>query len=331
MCDDCGRPQIGRRSFLVGVAAIAAVPVRAVARPVQAPTVELAPGLLVHPRLDWAEGLRDPGQLPVEAPGDVRVLLVHHSASGNAYGEDEVADQIRAFHSLHTGPEKRWPDVAYNFFVDRFGGVWEGRAGSTAGPVIGDATGGNQGFSQLVCLIGDFQVERPTPEAVTSLTKVLAWMATSYGVDPSPGARTTFVSRGSNLHPEGTEVECATISGHRDMSMTVCPGDGAYRLVTDELPAAVTELAASATATTTTVTPTTSTTVAPPPQPSATEPVTTLEQSVAAPTDAEASGSSDLPLPALLAGGAAVVAAGALVVRRRAEVATRPAHLRKEP
>ena len=49
------------------------------------------------------------------------------------------------------------------------------------------------------------------------------------------------MSRGSSLHPVGAEVTAATISGHRDMSRTECPGDAGYRLVTDVLPAAVSE------------------------------------------------------------------------------------------
>ncbi len=54
----------------------------------------------------------------------------------------------------HTGPDKGWPDIAYNFMVDRFGQIFEARAGSLAGPVAGSATGGNQGFSQLCCFLG---------------------------------------------------------------------------------------------------------------------------------------------------------------------------------
>src|ERR1700712_1496297 len=61
-----------------------------------------------------------------------------------------------------------------------------------------------------------------------SLTKVLAWLADRYGVDTSPGATTTFVSRGSQRYAAGAQVTTPTIAGHRDMSYTECPGDHVY-------------------------------------------------------------------------------------------------------
>ena len=208
--------------------------------PSSSPPVLITPGLAVHPRAAWADGLDDPGPLPEEVPGDVRTLVVHHSASSNDYGPDDAATKIRVFHAFHTGPEKGWPDVAYNFFVDRYGGVWEGRAGSLAGPVIGDATAGNQGFTQLVCLIGTFVDEPPPEPAVRALIEVLAWLADRYRIDTTPSATTTFVSRGSNRWPTGATVTVPTITGHRDLSRTECPGDAAYALVTGPLPGLVT-------------------------------------------------------------------------------------------
>ncbi len=157
------------------------------------------------------------------AEDDVRFLLVHHTASRNDYARDEVVDQIRDFYGFHTGPDKGWPDVAYNFFVDRFGGIWEARTGSIDGPVRGDATGGSQGFAMLCSLIGDHSQVEVSPEALDSLTALLAWLAERYRIDTAPGSTVDFVSRGSNRWPAGTEVMAATISGHRDMSPDLLP------------------------------------------------------------------------------------------------------------
>ncbi|MEM9562909.1 MAG: N-acetylmuramoyl-L-alanine amidase [Actinomycetota bacterium] len=191
---------------------------------------------------------------PIQVEDDVRFLLVHHTASTNAYAPDEVVDQIRGFHRFHTGPDKGWPDVAYNFFVDRFGGIWEARAGSIAGAVRGDATGGSQGFALLCSLIGNHAEEPPTEEAEVSLTALLAWLGERNGVDTKPGATVSFESRGSNRWPAGAIVETATIAGHRDMSQTTCPGDFGYQLVTDRLPRAVSDLRLAARASVTTTT-----------------------------------------------------------------------------
>jgi hypothetical protein len=304
---------LDRRAFLAGGAATAAWVATGARRPldatpVWAPTpdpVDVAPGLTVLRRASWGADLPAPLDLPTEAPGDVRVLLVHHSASPNGYAEADVAEEIRLFHALHTGPGKGWPDVAYNFFVDRFGRVWEGRAGSLDGPVIGDATGGNQGFSQLVCLIGDFQLEPPSVEAVDALAAVLAWIARRDGVDVTPGATTSFTSRGSSRWPPGTVVETATIAGHRDMSQTLCPGAVLHARVRDDLP---TMVAGRAHGTTTTPPPA-------PGEPSATAPPVSAPPAAVAERDD--TWSSDVPLLAM-AGGAAATAAGAALVLPRA-------------
>lgn len=234
MCDDAAhvRPLRRRTILRAGFALGVAPPLQLVlGTPVSAaPPAEALAGLAVHPREDWADGRAATGPLRVEADGDVRFLLVHHSASSNAYDAADVPGLIRSFYAAHTGG-KGWPDVAYNFFVDRFGEIWEGRTGSLAGPVIADATGGNQGFSQLCCLIGDHRIEPPTAAALDSLSRLLAALADRHGIDTAPGATATFISRGSNRWPRGETVTAGTIAGHRDMSRTECPGDACYRLI----------------------------------------------------------------------------------------------------
>jgi hypothetical protein len=236
---------LSRRAFLRQVSAAAlAVPLALATAGRGSAAPSPLSGVEVRPRSQWAQGLSAPA-LQQERPGDVRFLLVHHSASPNTYAAADVPGLIRGFHAFHTGPAKGWPDVAYNFFVDRYGGVWEGRTGSLAGPVMPDATGGSQGFAQICCLIGDHTVEPPTPEARRSMTALLAALAERYGVDPTPGTTTTFLSRGSTRWPAGTEVTARTIAGHRDMSLTSCPGDAAYALVAGQFPAAVTAVLAA--------------------------------------------------------------------------------------
>lgn len=246
-CPDCALPSglTRRQTLRVGALALAtAVGLAPGPQVVWAAAVqhEVAPGLVVRPRQAWAGDRAPTGSMQVEAPGDVRFLLVHHTASTNSYGIDDVADQLRGFFGYHTSADKGWPDIAYNVLVDRYGGVWEGRQGSLSAPVMPDATGGSQGFAQLACFIGDLGAEPPTPEARASMLRVLAWLADRFTVDTSPGATATFVSRGSNRHSAGTTVTTATIAGHRDMSVTSCPGDLVYGQVRDSFPAEVTQL-----------------------------------------------------------------------------------------
>ena len=233
MCDGERRPGpiiLSRRGLLAGTVAATGMVLLHRGRPAQAAppfaTVDLD-GVAVVPRAEWGGDLAPVGPVPAEP--DVRYLLVHHSVDpGNEYGEADVAGILRGFVRFHTAAAKGWPDLAYNFLVDRFGRVWEGRTGSIAGPVAGDATGGNQGYDQLCCFIGDHQAGDPSPEAFSAMARLLAALARRSGVALGEGATATFTSRGSNRHPAGTTVTTATVAGHREMSRTRCPGDRVF-------------------------------------------------------------------------------------------------------
>lgn len=198
---------------------------RATALDVPVP-VPVASGLSIRPRDTWGADLPPRGPLQRE---DARFLLVHHTASPSNY--PDARDVIRGIYRFHTGPEKGWPDVCYQFFVGRDGDVWEGRAGAIDGPVVADATGGSQGFAQLVCLLGDFSDAAPTAAARAALARLLTWLAHRDGIDVAPGATTTFTSRGSDRWRAGAVVTTPTIAGHRDMTYTACPGDAMYGLM----------------------------------------------------------------------------------------------------
>lgn len=188
--------------------------------------VVVAPGLAILPRDAWGADLAPRGPL---YPEDSRFLLVHHTASPSNYADARTV--IRGTYSFHTSSAKGWPDVCYEFFVGRDGDVWEGRAGALTAPVVADATGGNQGFAQLVCLLGEFTTVAPTDAALSALTHVLTWLSLRDGIDVTPGATTSFISRGSNKWKVGTAVTAHTIDGHRDMTYTACPGNAMYALL----------------------------------------------------------------------------------------------------
>lgn len=245
---------LSRRQF-IGVATGLVVAGSGLAVPARAMTIK--------PRSSWTS---EPPTGPLSSE-DVRFLIVHHSASHNGHSSEDVPAILRSWYAFHTGPEKGWPDIAYNFIIDSEGGVWEGRQGSLDGPVAGSATGGNQGYTQLVCLIGDYNSASPTQDSLDSLVALLAWLADRYEVSTAPGAEVTFTSRGSNKWPEGTEVTTPTITGHRTMSQTTCPGDNLYPYVSGSLTADVEALRGGSplptAPSTTTTSPTTTTTAAP--------------------------------------------------------------------
>ena len=233
MCDCQSTGGVTRREAIAGALVVGSAiaigagvssQARAVAPAV--PAVEVLPGLAIYPRDAWGATLPPTGPIAVETP---QFLLVHHTASSNAY--TSAAGLIQATYAFHTSAAKGWSDVCYEFFIGRDGDVWEGRAGALTGPVVADATGGSQGFAQLICMLGDFTSVLPTPAALASLVNVLAWLSDRYDIDISPGATTSFISRGSQRWPAGTAVTTPTIAGHRDMSFTACPGDALYPML----------------------------------------------------------------------------------------------------
>lgn len=299
-----------RRQF-IGVAAGLAVTTPGLALP--------ARGLAINPRSSWAVDRPPRGPLATE---DVRFLIVHHSASRNGHHGSDVPGILRSFYDYHTSPERGWNDIAYNFLIDADGGIWEGRSGSLDGPVAGDATGGNQGSTQLVCIIGDYTTAHPTPASLSSLVSLLAWLAERYRVSTKPGAQVTLTSRGSNLHPEGSEVITPSITGHRAMSRTTCPGDNLNAYVVGGLMADV-EAArgnsppspspSSTTFSTTSTSSTTSTTSTT--APSST--TTTIASTATLPVAAGETGSISLHGVVATAGAFGITAAGLLVWRQR--------------
>lgn len=247
----------------------------------------------IRRRTDWAPDL--PVRKPIEAE-DVKFLLVHHTADPDSnYQPDDVVGMLRKIYDYHTGAEKDWPDIAYNFFVDKFGRIWESRTGSVDSPLRGDATGGNQGFSQLCCFLGDFEAEQPPQEAVMSMIALLTWLADKHGLNMTPGATTTFTSRGSNKWPEGSEITTQTISTHRQMSETTCPGTACHELVTTRFQQMVSDqLPTKAPATTSS--PATVSTTTPPTNDAATTTAATAD-STAASADREPSAQSTTAKP----------------------------------
>ena len=170
-------------------------------------------------RAEWGadESLR--GDSPSYAT--VKMAFVHHTASGNTYTRDDSAALVRGIYAYHT-QSLGWSDLGYNFLVDRFGTLYEGRYGGVTRGVVGAQVLGFNTGSTGVSVMGTFTSVAPPAEALSSLKKLLAWKLAMHGLDP---ARTAALTCGATeKYKEGATVTFPVIAGHRQANYTECPG-----------------------------------------------------------------------------------------------------------
>jgi len=144
----------------------------------------------------------------------VLAAFVHHTADRNDYTRTQVPAMVRAMYAYHV-KSRGWCDLGYNFLVDRFGRVFEGRYGGAQLPVLGAHTAAFNANSFGVALIGNFEQAAPPAAMLESTARVIAWKLDANYRSP----QATIRLDGSSLH---------TVSGHRDTKATACPGTQLY-------------------------------------------------------------------------------------------------------
>lgn len=157
----------------------------------------------------------------------IRAGIVHHTAGSNDYAPEDSAGIVRSIYEYHTR-ELGWCDIAYNAMVDKYGQVFEGRAGGMDKPVEGSHTGGFNIDTWGVAMMGDFDVVPPTEIQVRNTGRLLGWRLGLDRVDPH-GTVVLTSAGGSFTHfPRGATPTLPTIFTHRDVGITDCPGNAAY-------------------------------------------------------------------------------------------------------
>jgi len=192
----------------------------------------------------WATGNNGCANGPHYAD-NLQAVVIHHTVTTNDYSRDEVDDLLRAIYYGHV-VVNGWCDIGYNFVVDRFGTIWEGRSGGTDRPVIGGHAKGFNTSTVGVALLGQHhpgaspRAARPTSSAEAAIEALAAWKLGRYGVDP---AGTTWLknrsSRGAQRLTSGQWHLIPTVLAHRDIGTTSCPGNYGVE-VKDRVSAALT-------------------------------------------------------------------------------------------
>ena len=121
-------------------------------------------------------------------------FVVHHSVTGRGDSQADVPGIIRSMQRGHFG--RGYSDIGYNYAIDAWGGIWEGRGIDWRGAHAGGANTVNIG----VVFIGN---NNPTPEAMNSFRAMYAWCNSACG-------------------------KTLRQFGHRDINSTACPGQILY-------------------------------------------------------------------------------------------------------
>ena len=143
-----------------------------------------------------------------------KAVVVHHTAGSNDYTRAESKAIVRGIYAYHT-QSRGWCDIGYNFLIDRFGNVYEGRDGGIRRAVRGAHAGDYNVNTTGISLMGNFDIAYPTAAMKRSLVSLIAWrLGTAY--HHAYGKPYVFDRRISR------------ISGHRDVMATACPGQHVY-------------------------------------------------------------------------------------------------------
>ena len=157
----------------------------------------------------------------------VRAAVVHHTAGSNDYAPGDSPGIVRQIYEYHTRT-LGWCDLAYNALVDKYGQVFEGRAGGITRPVEGAHTGGFNENTWGVAMMGDFGTVPPTPIQLRTTGRLLGWRLGMDHVDPKGTVALVSAGGGFTHFAQGTAPMLPTIFTHRDVGNTECPGNAAY-------------------------------------------------------------------------------------------------------
>jgi hypothetical protein len=183
-----------------------------------------APQPVIRSRESW--NARDFKGTPAIAD-ELQMAIVHHTVNRNGYAASEVAGMIAAIQRYHQDTNG-WNDIGYNFIVDRFGQVWDARAGGTHNAVIGGHAYGHNTGSTGISVLGDHQAQWPSAAAVEAVTALAAWKLDLHGCDIAPAL--TYASRATGRTK--TYPHRIIFHGETADASTACPGQYLKRHMT---------------------------------------------------------------------------------------------------
>jgi hypothetical protein len=176
-------------------------------------------------RAEWGASQCPPREAPLY--GSVKAVHVHHTVSLNDYSPAEAPAIVLAICRYHRN-SNGWNDVGYNALVDKYGVLYEGRAGGLAKAVVGAQAQGFNSETAGIASIADHTSVGATPETLSALARYIRWKLGVH-LQPLSGPVTLTSAGGSaSRYGAGARVTVERVIGHRDTGRTACPGELLY-------------------------------------------------------------------------------------------------------
>jgi hypothetical protein len=176
----------------------------------------------IYSRKSWGADERKMTWTPTYAPA-VKAITLHHTVNANNYSRAQVPAMLRSIYHYHS-VSNGWGDVGYNVIVDRFGRLWEGRAGGIARAVGGAHAGGFNHGTSGISMLGNFSTAAVPSSTKEAIARYTAWKLSLYGVNPT--GTTTLRGGQNSKYKKIVNVKVPTVFPHRTTSLTACPGNG---------------------------------------------------------------------------------------------------------
>jgi hypothetical protein len=176
-------------------------------------------------RAEWSGGQCDPRGRP--EMGKVKAAFIHHTVTANDYSRAQAPSMVLGicrYHRYSNG----WDDIGYNFLVDKYGRLYEGRAGGIGRAVIGAQVQGFNDQSTGIANLGTHSSKRQSRRALRATARLLRWKLPHHGATTGGSVRLTSRGGSLNPYPNGQKVRLKRISGHRDAQRNECPGSALY-------------------------------------------------------------------------------------------------------
>ncbi len=181
-------------------------------------------------RASWAGNDCPPRTKPIY--GEVRAAYIHHTVNLNDYSRAEAPQIVLAMCRYHRNTNG-WNDIGYNFLVDRFGTLYEGRAGGVGAAVIGAQAEGFNSYSTGIANIGTFSSVPQSQAALEAMARLIRWKLPLHGYPTNGTAVMKSAGGSTNKYPSGASVRVPRVLGHRDTNSTECPGSALYAQLDD--------------------------------------------------------------------------------------------------